>query len=490
MSYFTRSRSTSLVLLFLLFSRLIANALIPINDMTEARYAEIARKMLETGNWITPMIDYGTPFLAKPPLSFWLSALSMKILGVNAFAARFPSVLFSLGTLGLIWILAKVRFNIQIAWISVLVLSSCVFFFIDAGAVMTDPALLFSLTLTMVSFWLAVVEKRVIWGYLFYVGLGLGLLAKGLLAILFPGIAIFIWTLIYKQWRLLWSSLPWIKGTLLMLLIALPWYLIEEAKQPGFLHYFIIGEHFGRFINPGWQGDKYGYVHAVPHGMIWIYALGGIFPWMIPIIDGLIKPKKERVKLSPLRSNWATFCILWLTIPLLFFTVASNIIYPYTMPCLPSFALLFASVVATINLTPKQFKQLHMLASITGLVFLVVTTIFIIKPEWVAKSQNAVIEAWFNQHPARQSKLIYWNYDLINSAQFYSGGRTVATVKKSALCHIIALQKENYIVLDSDVTVPLPVSIKNHLIEIISIHQRKKQITLYRIVNNDCKSLM
>ncbi len=67
---------------------------IPLNDVSEARYAEIARKMLETGNWVTPQHDYGVPFWAKPPLSTWLSAFSMKLFGVNEFAARLPGLLF------------------------------------------------------------------------------------------------------------------------------------------------------------------------------------------------------------------------------------------------------------------------------------------------------------------------------------------------------------------------------------------------------------
>jgi len=112
----------------------------------------------------------------------------MKLFGVNAFAARLPSLGLSIGILWLIWQLAKIQSNRRTASTSILVLASCLFFFIDAGAVMTDPALLFSLTLTMVSFWLAVIENKSIWGWFFFVGLGLGLLAKGPLAIVLAGI--------------------------------------------------------------------------------------------------------------------------------------------------------------------------------------------------------------------------------------------------------------------------------------------------------------
>ena len=82
---------------------------IPLMDSTEARYAEISRIMFETNNWITPMHHYGDPFWAKPPLSTWLSALSMKAFGVTAFAARVPGLLLSIMILSLVWFVAKQR---------------------------------------------------------------------------------------------------------------------------------------------------------------------------------------------------------------------------------------------------------------------------------------------------------------------------------------------------------------------------------------------
>ena len=78
--------------IFLLLAgiRLFFNAVIPLTDKTEARYGEVARLMAETGNWIVPQIDYGLPFWAKPPLSTWLSAGSISLLGDSEFALRLP----------------------------------------------------------------------------------------------------------------------------------------------------------------------------------------------------------------------------------------------------------------------------------------------------------------------------------------------------------------------------------------------------------------
>ena len=120
-------------LCFLLLCRLISMWFVPLNDTTEARYGEIARKMLETGNWVTPQHDYGVPFWAKPPLSTWLSALSMKCFGVNEFAVRLPGLLLSIGILWLIWGLAKKQSGPVVARASILILAGTLYFFLDAG---------------------------------------------------------------------------------------------------------------------------------------------------------------------------------------------------------------------------------------------------------------------------------------------------------------------------------------------------------------------
>lgn len=94
----------------LLILRVYLNSVLPLMDKTEARYAEIARIMAETGNWITPQIDYGIPFWAKPPLSTWLSALSFNIFGVNEFTARFPYLLL---TIVMIFLVGKYAKRVQ-----------------------------------------------------------------------------------------------------------------------------------------------------------------------------------------------------------------------------------------------------------------------------------------------------------------------------------------------------------------------------------------
>jgi 4-amino-4-deoxy-L-arabinose transferase-like glycosyltransferase len=481
-------RHAMLVLFFLLICRLVSMYFVPLNDSTEARYGEIARLMLETGNWVTPMHYYGVPFWAKPPLSTWLSAFSMQILGVSEFAARLPGILLSIGVLWLVWNLAKKRSGSLVAMTAVLVLAGSLYFILDSGAVMTDPSLLFCTTLILVSFWQAVVTHHKRWGYAFFVGMGLGLLAKGPVALVLTGMPLFIWVCWQKQWTALWKRLPWITGSSLMLVIALPWYLLAEARTPGFINYFIVGEHIQRFLQPGWTGDKYGFAHIAPYGMIWVYAFLGILPWSIIGIAWLIRHAKQVPSLCKDNDGWLRYLLLCTVVPLLFFTFASNIIYPYVFPSLPTFALLFAELANRAELTTKNQQRFITLAAVNGCVFLVATMLFIWKPEWVAKSHDRLITVYQNQHPSPQSNLIFWYHKAEYSALFYSAGKIKATLDEQELCQLLSNHNNNYLVLASDERVPLPEKFKPHLTKVKVIPVLKNKFTLYQTDVFQCEN--
>jgi 4-amino-4-deoxy-L-arabinose transferase-like glycosyltransferase len=422
-------RKSIFVLGALLITRLIAMAVIPLNETTEARYGEIARKMLETGNWVTLLHDYNIPFLAKPPLSTWLSAASMGVLGVNEFAVRLPSLLLSIGVLALIGHTAFLRHGRDAAMTAVIVLASSFGFFIAAGTVMTDPSLVFCTTLILISFWQALHRSEKYWGWLFFVGCGLGLLAKGPVALVLTGLPIFLWVVIRKQWLQLWRRLPWIAGTLLTLAIALPWYLLAEQRTPGFLQYFIIGENISRFLDPHWQGDRYGFAHAYPYGMIWLFVLGGLFPWCLVALRWL------RARL-PEEGGWRLYLILWCVTSPLFFTFAANIIWPYALIMIPGFALLFTEF--WMRTEKPDSKILPAIASITAVIGIAALVIFISVPAKVDQNQKDVVTAWKKMNPAADSALIFWGNRMEFSGAFYSGGRGRSTkdaAEVNALLH-------------------------------------------------------
>lgn len=399
--------------------------LVPLTDTTEARYAEIARKMLETGDWITPQFNYGVPFWAKPPLSTWVSAISMKLLGVNEFASRLPSLLCCLGLLFLMYSWLKENKN-TIALLSVVILSTSFLFFGSAGLVMTDLCLMFASTLAMIAFWNAVVaNKGKIWGYLFFISLAIGLLAKGPLILVLVGLPTGVWVLLNRQLKVIWFRLPWITGTLLTIILAAPWYYIAEQHTPGFLQYFIIGEHFSRFLISGWKGDMYGHAHSEPLGMIWLYLLFGFTPWIFLV--GVLAAKHHRsFNWQPLfKDSWLNYLLLWSSMPIIFFTFAHNIISPYVLPAMPACAMVIAEFFVRFNIKDNKFNQkpvfwLSMLIPILAIIALIV---FSIRPDLSPKrSDKDLVQKYHELRENDKSQLIYFNRR-VYSAEFYAAGK-------------------------------------------------------------------
>ncbi|MCS3805007.1 4-amino-4-deoxy-L-arabinose transferase-like glycosyltransferase [Chromobacterium alkanivorans] len=448
------------VLLLLLLLRLVGMWAIPLTDTTEARYGEIARKMLETGNWVTLWHDYGIPFWAKPPLSSWLSAAGMGLFGVNEIAARLPSLLLAVATLGLSAHLMRKRSGGDAAMAAALILASGLLFLGAAGTVMTDPALLFCVTLSQAAFWHALTRGSRGWGYVFFVGLGLGLLAKGPLAIVLVGMPIFFWVLLRMQWLALWRKLPWISGTLLMFAVAAPWYALAELRTPGFLDYFIMGEHVSRFLDAGWKGDKYGFAHATPRGMIWLYALAAIFPWSLAMLAWLLRHGAKLPRLCRDDDGWQLYLALWTLMTLLFFTLSGNIIFPYSLPMLPGCALLFAELWRRARADGAERSALPWIAAVGGLLMLALLAFNHYDGNRYLRTQKQVIAAWQAQNPSKDSALVYWAGRREFSAEFYSHGRARATQDPQQLRAWLAGKPGSFIVSDENELARLPADVR------------------------------
>ncbi len=421
----------SILLLVAALIRIATLDLYPLTDTTEARYADIGRIMVVTNNWVTPQIDIGKPFMAKPPLSTWLTAISLKLFGINTFAARLPSFLLGLLTLSLLYILAIRLYSRSVARLSVLILASSLLFFVLAGAVMTDPSLGLATTMTTVGVLLALAEpeQRIArrWGYLAFAGIGLGLLAKGPITLVLTGSTVFLWCLFGNHWRLVFERLPWVGGIILLMLIAVPWYVLAELRTPGFLQYFFVGEHFLRFIEPHWSGDLYGAPRTAARGTIWLFWFGATLPWsvLLPVI--LILRWAGRWPASVLFSTeaqlWRGLLVWWALTPMLFFTFASSVLLAYVYPALPPLALLIA-----LALQPPDAKRPHMapvvysLASITPVLFLVLVLIF--GPTLGMQRSQLPVLARFQLLADSKQAILAYTYKRPLSADFYGQGRT------------------------------------------------------------------
>jgi 4-amino-4-deoxy-L-arabinose transferase-like glycosyltransferase len=454
-----------LVLLFAGLSRLLTLGAYPLFDNTESRYAEIARKMAETHNWITPQYDYGVPFWGKPPLSTWATAASFEVLGVGEFAARISSFLFALLIVWLVYRLASWRGGEGRAPAAAMVTATTVLFFVSGGSVMTDPALALGTTLSMVSFWLAVKggERGRLWGYLFFAGLGIGLLAKGPVALVLTLLPVGAWTAWKKQWPEVLRGMPWAGGTALMLLIALPWYLAAERATPGFLDYFIVGEHWKRFTQSGWRGDLYGTAHSRPHGVIWLYWLGATFPWCLVFIGALTRGAGRAKAL--VFDEWSSFLLLWAVTPMLFFSMAGNILWTYVLPGIPAFSLLVADVLCGETHPSGRLKSRWLLAS-AGLATPVVFTLLVLVPpvEMAKVSQRDIVYGYLKARPSQASQLVYLSKRPY-SAEFYSDGRALEARGALGAEHFLH-GGPNFFVVKKDALISLPGWFKDRLVKV------------------------
>jgi len=476
-------RAIWILLGLLLLARLIGMAAAPLMDTTEARYGEISRKMAELNDWVTPWFDHGVPYWGKPPLAFWVTAVSFKLFGVNEFSARLPHLIISLLIAGLVvWLAA--RRDRAAALPTLALISGSFLFFVSSGAVMTDIELVIGTTLTMAGFWLALEDtdgpgsrlpQRSTWraGALFFGGLILGLLAKGPVALVLSGAPIFVWIVYNHRWLDAWRRLPWIGGLFLTLLIAMPWYWLAEQRTPGFLEYFLMGEHWHRFVTPGWDGDRYGNAHEYPIGAIWAFAFIDTLPWSILLPLAAWYWRREMMAStstlaatrvtavgaatgSPahasdaeagqpdfIRSDertWQGYLLAWTIAPLLLFTPARNIIMTYVLPSLPAAAVLAGGWMARHRRSGRQIDTwLSLGLAMTLLVACSVAIVNVSQPDRMQQKSVKAMLAVYDQHRTQQTFLVSSESSALSqanaplvfvrrrpfSAQFYSHGRAI-----------------------------------------------------------------
>lgn len=436
-----------------LIVRLVTLGAYPFFATTEPRYAEIARKMLETGNWVTPWFDHGVPFWGKPPLSFWGSAATMAVLGVNEFGARLAPFLATVATVALFWAWpGRDRFDQTLPVAAAVVTLSSLVGFVASGAVMTDMFMALGTTLSMVSFWVSMNDAagRTRWRWGFFIGLAIGLLAKGPVATVITGVALAGWVIGSPVSRLTtaWRWLPWVRGLILTALLTLPWYGLAEHRTPGFLQYFIVGEHFQRFLVSGWTGDLYGAGHAEPRGLIWWFGFGGFLPWtplamlawfyLIKSADTRHSRNADQTRVW-LQGEWQ-YLLAWTLAPIIFFTMARNILEAYVLPGLPAFSLL-ASV-----LMLSAFQHPRVAKAVWGLALLVpiwVGVMLLCFPEVPAlRSQKALLQSW------QPSSALYYLGVRPLSANFYTGGKAQLVDKPEDFDRVLHLTGDVTLIIE------------------------------------------
>jgi 4-amino-4-deoxy-L-arabinose transferase-like glycosyltransferase len=461
------------LLALIMLVRLVTLGAYPLVDPSESRYAEMTRKMVETGNWVTPQIDYGRPFWGKPPLSLWLNAIDVEVLGVSEFSVRLSAFLLALGVLWMTRTLAAARPNSHLnldtdphqPWVAPTILASMLLFFIMAGSVATDQALVFGLTLALSSFWLALHTCGILHGYLFFIGLAIGLMAKGPVALVLAGLPIGLWVLLRNAWSLTWQRLPWMKGTTLMLALAVPWYLLAEHRTPGFLEYFLVGEHWKRFTEKGWTGDLYGSGRAHPLGTIWLFWLAGALPWSLIFLATLVQAVRQAQvrRLLASADGWRLYCLLWMLAPLLFFSASANLIATYALPALPGCALLLAEWRrdSWLGTSLREGPRLAGIATLVPGVFVLAVIALTAAPGLLIKTQKPLVDQYYRLRESPAERLFYFN-ELPFSAQFYTAGQAASLPETTDLERRLQNPGRDFLAFPRRRLDALPEALRNH----------------------------
>lgn len=314
----------------------------PVATPDEARYGEISREMLVTGDFIVPRLN-GLRYFEKPVLGYWLNAASMAMFGDNGFAIRLPSAL-AVGLTALTIFLMVQRFyrSDRTAMLATLIYITFVGIYGVGTFCLLDSLLTVFLTSTLSCFFVArdsdTRRKRSVWLLLCGVFCGAAFLTKGFLAFVMPVLIVTPFLLWEKRWREL-LTLPWFPLFGAMV-VALPWCIVIGLYEPDYWHYFFWKEHVQRFFSADSS------MHVKPFWFLIPYFLIGALPWLLFVPVVLVRLNREL-----LREPLIRFCLCWMILPLVFLSISSGKMLTYVLPCFPPLAVLLA-----IGLT-EYFRQ-------------------------------------------------------------------------------------------------------------------------------------
>ena len=373
-------------------------------DDVDAAQPQIARNMLDSGDWVTPHLN-GVAYMEKPPLKYWLIAISFQLFGVHDWAARLPMALFAVA---LCWLTTRIgfwAFSEQAGLYVGLVLSTCVGMFLFTRVLIPDITLTFTITLALWSFLRALEEdephpRR--WAWLLAASIGTGLLLKGLIAAVFPiGGGLVYLTMTGQLFRgRTWRRLRPFSGALIIFAIAAPWHILATIRNPpyfyfslhsgpgqyhGFFWFYFFNEHLLRFLNLRYPHDY----NTVPRLYFWLFHLIWLFPWSA-YFPALLQLGYKPVDRGG-RTRLAAVC--WTGFLLVFFSFSSTQEY-YSMPCYPALALLLGCAMSKRGLWQRRGQWLISgIAAAAGIV-----VIFILIQVWNLTTPGDISRA-LTQHP-------------------------------------------------------------------------------------------
>lgn len=322
-------------LLFLLWL-LATTAIRPLALPDEGRYAGVAWEMVRSGQWLTPTLD-GLPYFHKPPLFYWLTALSIEAFGITDWSLRLASVLGAVLAAGSGYRLCSRWLSPRSARWFLVVLATLPLFYggsqyanhdmLVAGFIASSIALAADALLSSDA---GLPWRRTM--LLAWTCMALGLLSKGLIGIVLPTAVIFCWLALQRRWRWL-ATLLWLPGPLLFLAIAAPWFVLMQLKFPEFFHYFFIHQHFERFTQTGFNNRQPFWFYPAVLSLLCL-------PWSPLLLGSLRLAPPVGVRRALHQLLW-----VWVIVITLFFSLPSSKLFGYILPVTPALAMLIADVV-------------------------------------------------------------------------------------------------------------------------------------------------
>jgi 4-amino-4-deoxy-L-arabinose transferase-like glycosyltransferase len=307
---------------------------LPLTDPDEGRYAEISREMLASGDWIEPRL-FGIPYLEKPPLLYWLTALSFRELGKSATAARLaPTVAAAAGVVA-VGVFASRTFGPSAGLLAATVLGTSALYVALARAVVTDMLFSTGLSIALLAF-LRARERDDTRGFaLAWLGLAIAVLAKGPAAIVLCLLVVGIDSALGRSWSWLASRAFWLTMPL-FLAIALPWFFAIEIRRPEFFSFYLWKEHLSRAAGSEHPHVFYFYVPIL---------VAGFLPWT-PLAAAAAKDWYRVARESTPDAAAVRFLIVWSVVVFVVFSVSIGKLATYILPVLPPLAILAGRTLA------------------------------------------------------------------------------------------------------------------------------------------------
>jgi len=321
-----------LICLTLFFFRLGERSL---RNPDEGRYAEIAREMTVSNDWLVPTL-YGMDYLSKPILFYWFIAFSFKLLGFSEFAARFVPALFGLlGVLATYFFVDR-YFGKEKAFFTSLILATNFFYLEISRYLLIDVVFAFFLLGVFYSAYLALENRRQTYLLLFYGFLALAILTKGLAGVAIPAFALLLYFIFSRKLRTGIVRLLSVKGILLFLAIVLPWFVAISVHEPEFFKFFFWHEHVSRYLSKSFEHQEPWYFYLTLLPLVF-------FPWSLfaSPLKTVLKPKADEP------GNPAFYLQAVIAGTLLFYSLSRSKLATYLVPVMPLGSILLGDAWVT-----------------------------------------------------------------------------------------------------------------------------------------------